>query len=250
MLDHKTKSNCYDVHMKGHINLSGVPLLADIELTIKAGQWTALLGPSGSGKSTLLRLLCDLDTVADFTGTIRCGAADNLVGKVSYMAQDDLLLPWANVKQNVELGAKLRGQGGEHNTTEGIIQAVGLAEHAHKRPLALSGGQRQRVALARTLKEKKPVILLDEPFSALDARTRAEMQELAAIHLSGKTVLLVTHDPGEAARLCQSIYLLQNQLAVRTHALSPPFPKAFDDQEMLTLQGTLMKQIRRSEDET
>ncbi len=235
------------IHINGSVSLYGMPLLDAFELHIKAGQWTALLGPSGAGKSTLLRLLAGLKTEADFTGSIDYAVTGGLAGQVSYMAQDDLLLPWTDVVQNVGLGDRLRGQGGDRQKAEAIIAATGLSEHAHKRPHALSGGQRQRVALARTLMEDKPVILLDEPFSALDARTRAEMQELAAEHLHGQTVLLVTHDPGEAARLCQSIYLLKGRSIVPVTALSPPFPKALDDQHMFSLQTQLMQNIRQDE---
>ena len=125
-----------------------------------------------------------------------------------------------------------------------IICAVGLDDKAEKRPCELSGGQRQRVALARTLLENRPVILLDEPFSALDARTRVDMQDLAICQLIGRTVLLVTHDPGEAVRLCNRIYLLQNNSLIKVDALKGPFPKPVDDGDALALQAKLLMQIR------
>ncbi len=236
-----------EVHINGSVTLSGTAILDNINLTIKAGQWTALLGQSGSGKSTLLRLIAGLDTGADFTGSITCSPQVNLSGNVSYMAQDDLLLDWANVLQNVCLGARLRGQGSDEIKARRIIQKVGLKQHAHKRPQSLSGGQRQRVALARTLMEQKSIILLDEPFSALDARTRTDMQDLAAEQFKERTVILVTHDPGEAVRLCQSIYLLQDCSINSINALSPPFPKSINDKAMFALQSALMTQIRQSE---
>ena len=96
----------------------------------------------------------------------------------------------------------------------------------------------------RTLLENRPVILLDEPFSSLDARTRADMQDLAYRHLTGRTVLLVTHDPGEAARLCNHIYLLQDNRLLETPTLSGSFPKPVDDSDALALQAKLLLQIR------
>ena len=113
-----------------------------------------------------------------------------------------------SVLENTVLGARLRGQVPDFDRAENMLIRVGLADHMQKKPNALSGGMRQRTALARTLMEDRPVALLDEPFSALDASTRADMQELAAEVLLGKTVLLVTHDPAEAVRLGHQIMVL------------------------------------------
>ena len=179
-------------------------------IEIPAGQWTCLLGPSGVGKSTILRLLLGLDTAGQFHGTI--GADDNkdVPGRASYMAQTDLLLPWLSVRDNVVLGARLRRETPDHARADELIAGVGLSAHRSKRPAELSGGMRQRAALARTLMEDRPVVLMDEPFSALDAGTRARMQELAAEVLTGKTVLLVTHDPAEACRLVHHFVVLSD----------------------------------------
>ncbi len=233
-----------EILVTGLAHLGGKMLFDRLTLQLKQGEWTALLGPSGSGKSTLLRLIAGLPVVAEFDGTIQANDQHSLSGRIGYMAQQDLLLEWASVKDNIALGSRLRGEACPPEALAGIIDAVGLADQADKRPCQLSGGQRQRVALARTLLEDKPVILLDEPFSALDARTRADMQELAASHLDGRTVLLVTHDPAEAVRLCQRIYLLQDTHLLETDALSPPFPKAVDDGDALALQATILMQIR------
>ncbi|WP_412509625.1 ATP-binding cassette domain-containing protein, partial [Roseovarius sp. SYSU LYC5161] len=120
-----------------------------------------------------------------------------------------------------------------------------LADHLHKRPGALSGGQRQRVALARTLMEDRPLVLLDEPFSALDARTRAEMQELAAGLLAGRTVLMVTHDPAEAARLGHRIYLMSGPTLEEVAPPDTPVPRPVDDPATLTAQGRLFTRLRQ-----
>ena len=165
------------------------------------------------------------------------------VGVYAYMAQSDLLLPWATALDNVTLGARLRGDKPDLDRAMALIGRVGLTDHAQKKPSALSGGERQRIALARTLMEDRPLILLDEPFSALDARTRAEMQELAAELLAGRTVLLVTHDPAEAARMGDRIYVMTS--AGLEEADTPPAPpiRAIDDPETLQAQGRLHQRL-------
>jgi len=237
-------SSSPEILVSGIAHLGGRLLFDSLTLQLRPGEWTALLGPSGSGKSTLLRLIAGLPVAAEFEGHIEADDKQGLSGRIGYMAQQDLLLEWATIRDNIALGSRLRGQACPPDRLADIIGAVGLDDKAEKRPCELSGGQRQRVALARTLLEDRPVILLDEPFSALDARTRADMQELAASHLVGRTVLLVTHDPGEAVRLCNHIYLLQDNRLVEASSLSPPFPKPVDDGDALALQAQLLMQIR------
>ena len=237
-------SSSPEILVSGIAHLGGRLLFDSLTLQLRPGEWTALLGPSGSGKSNLLRLIAGLPVAAEFEGYIEADDKQDLSDRVGYMAQQDLLLEWATIRDNIALGSRLRGDACLPDRLADIIGAVGLDDKAEKRPCELSGGQRQRVALARTLLEDRPVILLDEPFSALDARTRADMQDLAASHLVGRTVLLVTHDPGEAVRLCSHIYLLQDNRLVEAPALSGPFPKPVDDGDALALQAKLLMQIR------
>ncbi len=237
-------SSSPEILVSGIAHLGGRLLFDYLTLQLRAGKWTALLGPSGSGKSTLLRLIAGLPVAAEFEGYIEADDKQDLSDRVGYMAQQDLLLEWETIRDNIALGSRLRGDACLPDRLADIIGAVGLDDKAEKRPCELSGGQRQRVALARTLLEDRPVILLDEPFSALDARTRADMQDLTASHLDGRTVLLVTHDPGEAVRLCNYIYLLQDNRLVETPALSGSFPKPVDDSDALALQAKLLMQIR------
>ena len=200
--------NAPSIAVSGRASIDGQPVFGPIALTIDAGTWTCLLGPSGVGKSTILRLIAGLPTGVAFEGTVQASDGRPLEGRVAYMAQSDLLLPWLDVLGNVLLGARLRGEPPDRDRAREMVARVGLAGREAARTRHLSGGERQRVALARTLMEDRPVVLLDEPFSALDARTRAGMQVLAAELLAGRTVLLVTHDPAEAARLGQRIHVL------------------------------------------
>jgi len=232
------------VGLRGDFALGGAWLFRDLDLSLGAGRWTCLLGPSGVGKSTVLRLLAGLDTGGRFEGTIAADDGLPLAGRVAYMAQADLLPPWLDVLEGVVLGARLRGERPDLPAARRLIERVGLSQHLHKRPRALSGGMRQRAALARTLMEGRPVALLDEPFSALDAGTRADMQDLAFETLAGRTVLLVTHDPAEAVRLGHRVHLMRPE-GLRSAALpeSPP-PRAADDPQTLRAQAGLLAELR------
>ncbi len=199
------------------------PLFADLDFTIEAGVWTCVLGPSGVGKTSLLRLIAGL--VEPWEGSrITCTDGVKLAGRTAFMAQQDLLLPWLTSLQNVLLGERLRGNGDRQTTNtkaRELLSLVGLSGKERALPATLSSGQRQRVALARTLMEDRQVVLMDEPFSALDAITRHRHQELAAELLEGRTVLLVTHDPLEALRLGRRIHVMSGRPAVLDQALSP-----------------------------
>ena len=236
------------IKVSGTHQIGAKKLFGPIDLVIPAGQWTCLLGPSGVGKSTILRLIAGLETGGNFDGDISATDNQPLSQRLSYMAQSDLLFPWLDVPGNVTIGARLRNDNADMEKAHALIERVGLAEHAHKKPPALSGGMRQRAALARTLMEDRPVVLLDEPFSALDARTRAEMQELAGELLHERTVLLVTHDPAEAARLGHQI-ILMNETPDGADLLDmppPPTPpvRAIDDAQTLKCQADLLKTLR------
>ncbi len=194
------------------VRFAGRPVFEALDLDLPAGRWTCLLGESGIGKSSLLRLIAGLGTPEDVQGKLTCSDGLPLAGRVAYMGQGDLLAPWATVLQNVLLGARLRGgraaaRAGEKRA-RGVLARVGLDGRETALPAQLSGGMRQRVALARTLFEDRPVVLMDEPFSALDAVTRHRLQGLAVELLRGRTVLMVTHDPLEALRLADRIEVL------------------------------------------
>ena len=232
------------VHLEGTARIADRTLFGPLEIELPPAAWTCLLGASGVGKSTVLRLLADLPTGVAFDGRIAVSDGRPLAGRVAYMAQSDLLLPWRDLLGNVALGASLRGEPPDLDRARALIARVGLADRLSSRPSALSGGERQRAALARTLMEDRPVVLLDEPFSALDARTRAEMQELAAELLAGRTVLLVTHDPAEAARLGQSILLMTPSGVLRAEAPAGDPARPWDAPETLAAQARLLALLR------
>ncbi|MEM9329914.1 MAG: ABC transporter ATP-binding protein [Pseudomonadota bacterium] len=229
------------ISVSGHAEINGASLFDHTVLDLVAGQWTCLLGGSGVGKTTILRLIAGLQTGADFKGEITASDNMSIPARTAYMAQNDLLLPWASVKHNITLGARLRGEPANADAVDELIEWVQLTNHAHKKPGQLSGGQRQRVALARTLLEDKPIILLDEPFSALDAQTRTQMQDLAVELLAGRTVLMVTHDPAEAARLGHTIAVLSSTGICISEPPATPIPREIDAMQTLRCQAALLK---------
>lgn len=183
----------------------------DLSVAFPLGQWSCLLGPSGCGKSTLLRLLSNiLDDSAKLTYTLE---GPELKSNVSYLSQHNSLLPWLTALDNTGLSCRLAGKQHWKQRAKDMLAKVGLANTLHKKPHQLSGGMRQRVALARILLEEKPVLLMDEPFSALDAITKQQLQTLAAQLLKNKTVIWVTHDPMEALRLGDAVYVMQGKPA-------------------------------------
>ncbi len=195
----------------------------DFRLSLEDGKITCLLGKSGSGKSTLLRFIAGLLKPDFAQGEVDTSDALPIVGRVAWMAQQDLLLPWKTVIDNVLLGPQLRGKqtASRRERAREMLSLVDLEYARDLYPGQLSGGMRQRAALARTLIEAKPVNLLDEPFSGLDAATRYQLQELACRLLANRTTLLVTHDPMEALRIAHRICVLRGRPAQVLQALEP-----------------------------
>lgn len=226
------------VRLNGSATIGGATVFSHLDLSLEPGKWTCLLGASGVGKSTVLKLFAGLADAVDFQGEITDP------GRVALMAQHDLLLPWLSALDNVMIGSRLRGETRNPERAMHLLEQVGLKDHAQKRPHALSGGQRQRVALARTLLEDCPLVLLDEPFSALDALTRLHMQDLTASLLKGRSVLLVTHDPAEAARLGEHIKIMTPSELIQIATPNGPIPRPVDASEVLSTQTRLLNDLR------
>jgi NitT/TauT family transport system ATP-binding protein len=186
---------------------TAVPALDSISLTIPRHGFTCIVGASGCGKSTLLNLLAGLDRPT--AGSLAVS------GRTGLMFQEAALFPWLTVAANVDLALKLRkvGRADRRARVEELLELVHLADFADKRPHELSGGMRQRVALARTLAQDADVLLMDEPFGSLDAMTRDVMHdELESIwHRTGATIVFVTHNVREAARLGDRIVLFSSR---------------------------------------
>lgn len=189
---------------------NGVVALEGITTSIAAGEFVALLGPSGCGKSTLLRLLAGLESPS--AGTIEWPGGAALPGDIGFVFQDATLMPWASAAENVFLPLKLRGKSREE--TKAQVQAalaqVGLADFAQAKPAALSGGMRMRVSIARALVSEPKLLLMDEPFAALDEFTRFKLQEdLREVwKRTGKTIVFVTHSIYEAAYLASRVLVM------------------------------------------
>ncbi len=220
-------------------------IFSDLSFDIAGGQWVSLLGASGAGKTSLLRIIAGL--AQPDLGVISASDGLPIANRLAWMGQKDLLYPWLSVRENVALGARLRGYAPDKARVARLLEQVGLISCADERPAALSGGMRQRAALARTLYEDRPIVLMDEPFSALDTITRTRIQTLAAELLADRTVVLITHDPMEACRLSHRLLVLSPTGAIDdTHHLSGIAPRAPDDPALLASQAQLLQQLVRA----
>ncbi|MGY0057542.1 ABC transporter ATP-binding protein [Streptomyces sp. LZ34] len=219
------------------------PVLDDINLDVRPGEFVCLLGASGCGKSTLLNLVADLDKPT--AGTIEVPG-----GRPALMFQEHALFPWLTAGKNIELALRLRGvpRADRRPEAERLLELVRLGGSYGKRVHELSGGMRQRVALARALAQDSRVLLMDEPFAALDAITRDVLHgELTRIWSeTGVSVLFVTHNVREAVRLAQRVVLLSSRpgRVVREWAVDIPQPRRIEDAAVADLSIEITEELR------
>jgi len=219
-----------------------VPALAGLSLQARHGEVLAVVGPSGCGKTTLLELICGLQSPQG--GTVECEPA-------VLMPQRDLLLAWLSAVDNAALALRIAHvpRTRARNRAAALFAQLGLDGFEHAHPAELSGGMLQRVAFARTLLSGKPVLCLDEPFGALDAITRAEMQDWLASALASepRTVVLVTHDVEEAILLADRVLVLSPRpgRAVGELAVPAPRPRARTDRAMVALRERALQLLAR-----
>ena len=215
-------------------------VIQDLSFSVSAGEFLTIIGPSGAGKTTLLNIIAQIDVASD--GEVRFQSEHAPVGdakalkpglacRIGYVTQDDHLLPWRTTLQNVLFPLAVQGRlnGSTRARAEMLIRTAGLNGFENHYPHELSGGMRKRAALIRTLVYDPPVILMDEPFGALDAQTRTQLQEdlLRLWNLGKKTIIFVTHDIAEAIALGDRTLVLSHQPSrvAGQHAITIPRPR-------------------------
>ena len=189
--------------------------LKDISLSIVPGEFVAIIGPSGCGKSTLLSLISGIVTPTEGSVFVDGARVTGPNRKIGYMLQQDYLFEWRTILENTVLGAEIQGAPRQQARDRAVrlLTRYGLGQFLHHLPRQLSGGMRQRVALARTLCTEPDVVLLDEPFSALDSQTRLALADeiTGILRREAKTVILVTHDIGEAVSMAQRVVVMSRR---------------------------------------
>jgi ABC-type nitrate/sulfonate/bicarbonate transport system ATPase subunit len=246
LLSNRTKLSVGEIEKSFQKDGSSLTVLHRVSLCAGSGEFIAILGPSGCGKSTLFNVLAGLTQKDRGTIAIDDKQVESGLGEVAYMQQKDLLFPWRTIRRNVLLGPEVSGDmsGATQDEAERLMARVGLKGFEDHYPTELSIGMRQRAALVRTLLLHKDILLLDEPFGALDAMTRSVMHRiLLELWMEyHKTVLLVTHDVEEALLLSDRIYLLTARPATMRGEITVgiPRPRKVVDSRFVNLKGEIL----------
>ncbi|MDA1218027.1 MAG: ABC transporter ATP-binding protein [Chloroflexi bacterium] len=222
-------------------------VLAGVDIIANAGEFVSIIGPSGCGKSTLLNIIAGLDDADAGIVQMDGDPSSMRLGSIGYMQQKDLLMPWRSVLDNTVLGLELHGLSKKQARLRALdlVETFGLKGFEKQYPLALSGGMRQRAAFLRTMLLDQDVILLDEPFGALDALTRVQMQEwlLELWESMKKTIILITHDVDEAILLSDRVYVLTARPGRVKMVLNIELPRPRDYKSVTTREFTELKSI-------
>ena len=230
-----------------NLEFKGKKLFENLNFDILENSSTAFLGSSGVGKSTLLRCIADLEKENITSGKIILKEGTN----IAWLSQENSLFPWLSILDNVQLYHHLKGTKTKQTLQKAkeLLNQVNMSAHQNKKTYELSGGQKQRVALARTLMQEANLILMDEPFSALDAITKIQLQDLTCELLKNKTVVLVTHDPQEAIKLANHIYIFKNQPIIieEVASLQGTLPHLLSNEKLWNLQEELISKLKGSE---
>ena len=210
---------------------TGKPGLVDVSFTIKSGSFTSFVGSSGSGKTTSLRIIAGLEKESSGTVTVP--------SKSAMVFQNAALFPWITAIENVMFGLRMMGESEAvaYTKAQKYLEILGLQEYAEAYPRLLSGGQRQRVGIARALAVEPPLLLLDEPFSALDEDVRAQLSNdvLRIWQETGITIVMISHQLDEAVALSQQVIVMKQFTVAGIHAVDIPYPRTEHTQEIASM---------------
>lgn len=232
-------------------------MLENLSFSVNDGKFYSIIGESGCGKSTIFRLINGLETQQSGEILYQGKSIQGQNQYSAFMPQKDMLFPWRDVEKNVCLPMELQGvsKAEQEKRCQQVLEQVGLSQDIHKMPRELSGGMRQRVAFARTLMTGADMLLLDEPFSALDFLTRVEMQEwlLTQWETTKKTILFITHDVEEAIFLSEAVFIIRNRPITQMEKIEIPlpYPRKREDlkqPELIALKEDLIAKLRRRDE--
>jgi len=229
-------------------------MLNDLSFSVGKGEFISIIGASGCGKSTIFRLINGLEKMQSGEILVNGNSIENMKNYSAYMPQKDLLFPWRTIGDNISLPLELQKvkKSDRENRVLEILKEVGLSDYKDKFPKDLSGGMKQRVSFARTLLTGSELLLLDEPFSALDSLTRISMQEwlLEEWKHFNKTILFITHDVEEAIFLSKSIFVIQDRPITHLERIEIPleYPRSrssMQKPEIIELKESLISRLRQ-----
>lgn len=234
------------------------PMMTDLSFHVEDGEFVSIIGASGCGKSTIFRLINGLEKPQKGGIFVNGRSISEQKNYSAFMPQKDLLLPWRTIEKNVCLPMEIMGvpEDERRKAARAALEQVGLLDYAEKFPKDLSGGMKQRVAFARTLLSGADMLLLDEPFSALDYLTRVDMQEwlLSQWQDSGKTIIFITHDVEEAVFLSKRIFVIQDRPFSKMEETIVPmnYPRKREElkrPDIADLKERLISKLRRKDGE-